>query len=127
MATSDNAIAKISLQIKSSEHLLQIEPRFTLLDVLREYIHLSGTKKGCDQRQCCACSVHVGGRRVLGCLTFACQVEGHKITTIEGLAAARYVCSSQRLPVRLLYPRSYHVGSRLRRRKICRSDANILE
>jgi xanthine dehydrogenase YagT iron-sulfur-binding subunit len=88
MATSNSAIAMISLQINSSEHLLQIEPRVTLLDVLREYVHLSGTKKGCDQGQCGACTVHVDGRRVLACLTFACQVEGHKIITIEGLAAA---------------------------------------
>jgi hypothetical protein len=81
-ATSNSAIAMISLQINSSEHLLQIEPRFTLLDVLREYIHLSGP----DQGQCGACTVHVDGRRVLACLTFACQVEGHSYPHIVAAA-----------------------------------------
>jgi xanthine dehydrogenase YagT iron-sulfur-binding subunit len=74
------------LRINGSDHLLQIEPRVTLLDALREYAHLNGTKKGCDQGQCGACTVHVDGRRVLSCLTLAAQVEGLAITTIEGLA-----------------------------------------
>lgn len=78
--------AGIRLRINGSEHLLQIEPRVTLLDALREYAHLNGTKKGCDQGQCGACTVHVDGRRVLACLTLASQVEGLAITTIEGLA-----------------------------------------
>src|SRR4051812_28432932 len=59
----------------------------TLLDALREHAGLSGSKKGCDQGQCGACTVHVDGKRVLGCLTLAMQAEGRSITTIEGLAA----------------------------------------
>lgn len=87
MATSAIAGTAIRLHINGSEHLLQIEPRVTLLDALREYMHLNGTKKGCDQGQCGACTVHVDGRRVLACLTLASQVEGMAITTIEGLAS----------------------------------------
>jgi xanthine dehydrogenase YagT iron-sulfur-binding subunit len=63
-----------------------LEPRVTLLDALRERLGLTGTKKGCDQGQCGACTVHVNGRRVLSCLTLACQAEGREITTVEGLA-----------------------------------------
>ena len=61
-------------------------PRVTLLDALRDHLGLNGTKKGCDQGQCGACTVHVDGVRVLACLTLAAQVEGREITTIEGLA-----------------------------------------
>src|SRR6201994_1556674 len=85
MAKSPNTGAGVRLRINGSEHLLQIEPRVTLLDALREYAHLNGTKKGCDQGQCGACTVHVEGRRVLACLTLAAQVDGRAITTIEGL------------------------------------------
>jgi xanthine dehydrogenase YagT iron-sulfur-binding subunit len=65
---------------------LQLEPRVTLLDALREYAGMPGTKKGCDHGQCGACTVHVEGRRVLSCLTFAVMQQGKAITTIEGLA-----------------------------------------
>ena len=65
---------------------LTIDPRVTLLDGLREHLHLTGSKKGCDHGQCGACTVHVGGRRVLSCLTLAAAVAGHDVTTIEGLA-----------------------------------------
>jgi xanthine dehydrogenase YagT iron-sulfur-binding subunit len=64
----------------------QIEARSTLLDLLREDLAHPGTKKGCDHGQCGACTVHVGGRRVLSCLTLAATVEGKEVTTIEGLA-----------------------------------------
>nr|WP_192257389.1 (2Fe-2S)-binding protein [Mesorhizobium silamurunense] len=76
----------IHLTINGRDHALDIEPRVTLLDALRERLHLTGTKKGCDQGQCGACTVHVDGERVLACLTLAAQVEGRSITTIEGLA-----------------------------------------
>jgi len=66
---------------------LDVEPRVTLLDALREYAGLTGTKKGCDHGQCGACTVHVDGRRELSCMTFAVMQEGHRITTIEGLAS----------------------------------------
>ncbi|ESW82750.1 (2Fe-2S)-binding protein [Mesorhizobium sp. LSJC269B00] len=76
----------IHLIINGHDHELQIEPRVTLLDTLRDRLDLTGTKKGCDQGQCGACTVHVEGQRVLACLTLAAQVEGREITTIEGLA-----------------------------------------
>ncbi|MDX3924401.1 MAG: (2Fe-2S)-binding protein [Shinella sp.] len=78
---------QLSLEINGRPHALDVEPRVTLLDALREHLALTGTKKGCDQGQCGACTVHVDGRRVLACLTLAAQVEGRKIATIEGLAA----------------------------------------
>ena len=67
---------------------MTIEPRVTLLDALREYAGLTGTKKGCDHGQCGACTVHVNGRRELSCLTFAVMHQGDEITTVEGLATA---------------------------------------
>jgi xanthine dehydrogenase YagT iron-sulfur-binding subunit len=65
---------------------LEIDPRTTLLDALRERLDLTGTKKGCDRGQCGACTVHVDGRRVNSCLTLAATLEGAKVTTIEGLS-----------------------------------------
>jgi xanthine dehydrogenase YagT iron-sulfur-binding subunit len=64
-----------------------LDPRESLLDVLRERLELTGAKKGCDQGQCGACTVHLGGRRVVSCLTLAVQADGRDVTTIEGLAA----------------------------------------
>jgi len=75
----------ITLRINGKDHSLQIDPRTTLLDCLRETIELTGTKKGCDHGQCGACTVHVNGRRVLSCLNFAVMHDGEEITTIEGL------------------------------------------
>ena len=68
-------------------HALRIEPRVSLLDALREHAGLTGSKKGCDQGTCGACTVWVEGRRVLACLTLAVACEGREVTTIEGLAA----------------------------------------
>jgi len=76
----------VHLDINGQHHELQLEPRVTLLDALRERLGLTGTKKGCDHGQCGACTVHVDGQRVLACLTLAAQAEGRTITTIEGLA-----------------------------------------
>jgi len=76
----------VHLDINGHHHELQLEPRVTLLDALRERLGLTGTKKGCDHGQCGACTVHVDGERVLACLTLAAQAEGRAITTIEGLA-----------------------------------------
>ena len=76
----------LNLEINGRRHALDVEPRVTLLDALRENLGLTGTKKGCDQGQCGACTVHVDGQRVLACLTLAAQVEGRTVTTIEGLA-----------------------------------------
>jgi xanthine dehydrogenase YagT iron-sulfur-binding subunit len=77
---------KLSLNINGKDHQLTIEPRVTLLDLLREQLQLTGTKKGCDVGQCGACTVHVDGKRVLSCLSLAIMQEGKKITTIEGIA-----------------------------------------
>jgi xanthine dehydrogenase YagT iron-sulfur-binding subunit len=66
---------------------IDVEPRVSLLDALREHMGLTGSKKGCDQGTCGACTVWVDGRRVLGCLTLAATCEGRDVTTIEGLAS----------------------------------------
>ena len=76
----------ITLRINGKDHSLRIDPRTTLLDALREHLALTGTKKGCDHNQCGACTVHVGGRRVLACLTLAAATQGQAVTTVEGLA-----------------------------------------
>lgn len=76
----------VKLKINGTERTVNVEPRVTLLDALRERLGLTGSKKGCDQGQCGACTVLVNGRRVLSCLTLAMQVEGENITTIEGIA-----------------------------------------
>jgi xanthine dehydrogenase YagT iron-sulfur-binding subunit len=76
----------VVLNINGTERRLVIEPRVTLLDALRENLQLPGTKKGCDHGQCGACTLHVNGRRINSCLTFAISHQGDQITTIEGLA-----------------------------------------
>ncbi|ARP64654.1 (2Fe-2S)-binding protein [Mesorhizobium sp. WSM1497] len=76
----------VHLDINGRDHDLQLEPRVTLLDALRDRLGLTGTKKGCDHGQCGACTVHIDGERVLACLTLAAQVEARTVTTIEGLA-----------------------------------------
>ena len=76
----------VKLEINGKAHALSIEPRVTLLDLLREQLHLTGTKKGCDHGQCGACTVHINGKRVNSCLTLAVMQNGNKVTTIEGLA-----------------------------------------
>ena len=76
----------VNLTVNGVKKQLNLEPRATLLDVLREQLDLTGTKKGCDYGQCGACTVHVNGQRVLSCLSLAVMHEGEEITTIEGLA-----------------------------------------
>ncbi|TKK71672.1 2Fe-2S iron-sulfur cluster binding domain-containing protein [Ilyomonas limi] len=76
----------LSVEINGTRHTMDIDPRTSLLDLLRENLHLTGTKKGCDYGQCGACTVHVNGERVLSCLTLAATTDGSKVTTIEGLA-----------------------------------------
>jgi len=75
-----------SLTINGMRHALTLDPRATLLDVLREQLDLTGTKKGCDQGQCGACTVLIDGQRVVSCLTLAVMADGASVTTIEGLA-----------------------------------------
>jgi xanthine dehydrogenase YagT iron-sulfur-binding subunit len=76
----------VNLTINGKSHALTLDPRSTLLDVLREHLDLTGSKKGCDQGQCGACTVLIEGRRVLSCLTLAVMKDGASITTVEGLA-----------------------------------------
>jgi xanthine dehydrogenase YagT iron-sulfur-binding subunit len=77
----------VALTVNGSTYVVAVEPRVSLLDALRDRLGLTGTKKGCDQGTCGACTVWVDGRRVLACLTLAPVCEGHEVTTIEGLAA----------------------------------------
>jgi xanthine dehydrogenase YagT iron-sulfur-binding subunit len=81
-----NRTISMQLDINERVHALALEARVTLLDALRDHLGLTGTKKGCDQGQCGACTVHIDGARVLACLTLAAQVQGRRVTTIEGLA-----------------------------------------
>jgi xanthine dehydrogenase YagT iron-sulfur-binding subunit len=76
----------MTLNVNGREHTLALEPRVTLLDALRERLDLTGTKKGCDQGTCGACTVLVDGKRVNACFTLAIMTQGRKVTTIEGLA-----------------------------------------
>src|SRR3954447_9647576 len=76
----------VVLRVNGAEHRLRLDPRTTLLDALREHLHLTGSKKGCGLGQCGACTVLMDGKRVKSCLSLAALVEGREITTIEGLA-----------------------------------------
>jgi len=85
---SETTIAplEVRLRVNGADHRLSLDPRTTLLDALREHLHLTGTKKGCGLGQCGACTVLLDGKRVKSCLSLAALVEGRAITTIEGLA-----------------------------------------
>jgi xanthine dehydrogenase YagT iron-sulfur-binding subunit len=80
-------IAELTLEVNNKPYRMAIDTRTTLLDALREHIGFTGTKKGCDHGQCGACTLHVGGKPVLSCLTLAVMSAGKRITTIEGLAS----------------------------------------
>lgn len=81
-------LVAVSLTVNGKVHRLNLDSRVTVLDALREHLYLTGSKKGCDQGQCGACTIHIDGRRVLSCLTLAVAAQGRKIETIEGLARA---------------------------------------
>jgi xanthine dehydrogenase YagT iron-sulfur-binding subunit len=78
-------LVPVALTVNGVKHTVQIDPRSTLLDTVRETLHLTGTKKGCDHGQCGACTIHVNGERVNSCLCLALAHDGDEITTIEGL------------------------------------------
>jgi xanthine dehydrogenase YagT iron-sulfur-binding subunit len=86
-APSSPTSAAVTLTVNGEPRTVALEPRVSLLDALRDHLDLTGSKKGCDQGTCGACTVLVDGRRVLACLTLAATCEGHEVTTIEGLAA----------------------------------------
>jgi len=77
--------ARLSLNVNGQTHALELDTRTTLLDALREHLHLTGTKKGCDHGQCGACTVIADGRRINACLSLAVMHDGGQVTTIEGL------------------------------------------
>jgi xanthine dehydrogenase YagT iron-sulfur-binding subunit len=76
----------VTLRVNGAKHELRLDPRVTLLDALRDVLGLTGTKKGCDQGACGACTVLLDGRRVVSCLVLAAQCDGRQVTTIEGLS-----------------------------------------
>ena len=84
-STTIEGAVPMTLRINGKDHKLNIDPRTTLLDCIRETLTFTGTKKGCDHGQCGACTVHVNGKRVLSCLNLALMHDGNEITTIEGL------------------------------------------
>ena len=81
---AENAV-DVQLKVNGKDYRLKLDPRTTLLDCLREHLHLTGSKKGCDHGQCGACTVHINGRRVNSCLSFAAMHDGEEITTVEGI------------------------------------------
>lgn len=84
-APVSGTLVPITLKVNGKSHRAQIDPRASLLDTLRETLHLTGTKKGCDHGQCGACTVHINGKRANSCLSLAMCNQGDEITTIEGL------------------------------------------
>src|SRR3954469_8859809 len=88
VTTTPGASLEVTLHVNGEARTLDLDPRVTLLDALRERLGLTGTKKGCDHGQCGACTVLVDGERVLSCLSFAVMNHGREITPVEGLASA---------------------------------------
>jgi len=85
-AGSETNTVSVNLTVNGTQHSLSLDPRTSLLDLLREHLDLTGSKKGCDHGQCGACTVLLDGRRVVSCLTLAVMQDGASVTTVEGLA-----------------------------------------
>ena len=83
--SGEPVLSEVSFSVNGQRHQLELDTRTTLLDALREHLHLTGTKKGCDHGQCGACTVLVDGQRINSCLTLAIMNQGAEVTTIEGL------------------------------------------
>ena len=96
LALRGPSAASFSLSVNGEQRTVSVEPRVSLLDLLRERLDLTGTKKGCDQGTCGACTVWLDGRRILSCLTLAIACEGHDVQTIEGLAPDKELHPMQR-------------------------------
>ncbi|RUU38961.1 aldehyde dehydrogenase iron-sulfur subunit [Mesorhizobium sp. M6A.T.Ce.TU.002.03.1.1] len=94
-AVGEPAMSKVAITVNGEARELDLDTRTTLLDALREHLHLTGTKKGCDHGQCGACTVMVDGQRINSCLTLAVMHEGDAITTIEGLGAPQNLNAMQ--------------------------------
>jgi xanthine dehydrogenase YagT iron-sulfur-binding subunit len=84
---SEDTLMLVNLLVNGKKHAVRVDPRMTVLDCLREVLHLTGTKKGCDHGQCGACTIHIDGRRANSCLALAAVQEGREIITIEGLGS----------------------------------------
>ena len=118
---------EIALRVNGTEHRLTLDPRTTLLDALREHLHLTGSKKGCGLGQCGACTVLMDGKRVKSCLVARCPRRGARDHDHRGPGARRPASSAasrvhraRRLPVRLLHARTDHGRRRLHQRGSCR-------
>ncbi|HEY4067344.1 MAG TPA: aldehyde dehydrogenase iron-sulfur subunit PaoA [Burkholderiaceae bacterium] len=92
--------SRVTLQVNGQPHTLELDNRTSLLDALREHLHLTGTKKGCDHGQCGACTVMLDGRRINSCLTLAVMHDGARVTTIEGLGRPEHLHPMQAAFVR---------------------------
>ena len=116
-------VAIVTLEVNGKTHTLELDTRTSLLDALREHLHLTGTKKGCDHGQCGACTVLIDGVRFNACLSLAVMHEGARVTTIEGLGTpqrlhpdAGGVRQARWLPVWLLHTGADLLGRRRARR-----------